>query len=49
MRREMLEEQRSLFTGPYEWAVVEGGGHFLHREQPTEVNRQILEWLRAAG
>jgi epoxide hydrolase 4 len=45
MRREMLEAQRALFTGPYEWCVVEGAGHFLHREQPAAVNRLILEWL----
>ena len=45
MRREMLESQRRLFTGPYEWATVEGAGHFPHRERPDEVNRQLLDWL----
>lgn len=48
MRREMLDAQREFFTGPYEWSVVEGGGHFLHREQPGEVNRLILDWLGRA-
>ena len=47
MRKEMLPGQRDLFRGPYEWAIVEGAGHFLHRERPDEVNRAILEWLDA--
>lgn len=47
MRGRMLEEQRDLFRGPYEWHIVEGAGHFLHRERPDEVNRQIIEWLGA--
>lgn len=46
MRREMLPAQAEFFTGPYEWHVVEGAGHFLHREQPAAVNRLILDWLR---
>lgn len=46
MRREMLEGQREFFAADYEWQVVEGAGHFLHRERPDEVNRLILEWLR---
>jgi pimeloyl-ACP methyl ester carboxylesterase len=27
--------------------IVPGTGHFLHLEKPAEVNRQILDWLRA--
>lgn len=46
LRREMLDGQSRFFTGPYEWATVEGAGHFLHREQADVVNRQILDWLR---
>lgn len=45
MRREMLERQRSLFSGEYEWSLVEGAGHFLHRERPGPVNTMILDWL----
>jgi pimeloyl-ACP methyl ester carboxylesterase len=47
MRKEMLPGQRDLFRGPFEWAIVEGAGHFLHRERPREVNASILEWLAA--
>jgi pimeloyl-ACP methyl ester carboxylesterase len=25
--------------------VVQGAGHFLHLEQPAEVNRHILAWV----
>lgn len=45
MRGRLLEAQRDLFAGPYEWNIVEGAGHFLHREKPDEVNRLILDWL----
>ena len=45
MRKEMLEGQRRWFTGPYEWGTIDGAGHFLHREQPEAVNREILQWF----
>lgn len=45
MRAEMLPRQGDLFASAYEWNLVEGAGHFLHREQPAEVNRLILDWL----
>jgi pimeloyl-ACP methyl ester carboxylesterase len=45
MRKEMLEGQRRWFAGPYAWGTVEGAGHFLHRERPDAVNREILDWF----
>lgn len=48
MRGEMLPRQADLFADEYEWHIVEGAGHFLHREAPAEVNRLILEWLGRA-
>jgi len=47
MRGQMLAHQGEFFTGPYETAIVEGGGHFLHREKPEAVNRLILGWLKS--
>ncbi len=49
MRGRMLEDQRDLFRADYQWHIVDGAGHFLHRERPAEVNRHIIEWLGAAG
>jgi pimeloyl-ACP methyl ester carboxylesterase len=49
MRSRMLAGQQDLFAGTYEWRIVEGAGHFLHREKPDEVNRLILDWLRPAS
>ena len=45
MRRELLGRQSDLFAGPYEWGIVEGAGHFLHREKPLEVGASIIDWL----
>jgi pimeloyl-ACP methyl ester carboxylesterase len=45
LRGEMLEAQKDFFAGPYEWALVEGCGHFLHRERPAEVTRRVIDWL----
>ena len=45
MRGRMLEGQRDLFRADYDWQIVDGAGHFLHRERPAEVNRHIIEWL----
>lgn len=49
MRKEMLPLQRDLFAGPHEWGIVEGAGHFLHRERPDEVNAAIIDWLAKQG
>jgi pimeloyl-ACP methyl ester carboxylesterase len=45
MRRELLPRQRDQFTAPYDWHLIEGAGHFLHRERPQQVNELILDWL----
>lgn len=49
LRGEMLEMQKEFFEGPYEWTLVEGCGHFLHRERPAEVSRLVTEWLRRSN
>jgi pimeloyl-ACP methyl ester carboxylesterase len=49
MRGRLLEAQRDLFSPAYEWNIVEGAGHFLHREKPDEVNRLVLDWLARPG
>ena len=46
LRSEMLEPQKEFFVGPYEWAILEGCGHFLHRERPDEVTRLVIDWLQ---
>lgn len=45
MRKEMLPRQADLFAGSYEWGIVEGAGHFLHREKPGQVNADLIDWL----
>ncbi|WP_205480038.1 alpha/beta fold hydrolase [Sphingomonas arenae] len=39
--------RHSDFPGGLQVEVVEGAGHFLHRERPDEVSRLLLEWLSA--
>ncbi|WP_197022298.1 alpha/beta fold hydrolase [Candidatus Blastococcus massiliensis] len=39
------EASRDLLPAPSEVAVVDGAGHFLHLEQPDEVNRRIVDFL----
>ena len=35
--------------GPYEWQLIEGVGHFPHREARDLVTTEILRWCAAAG
>ena len=46
LRAELMHDQGRHFTGEYRYAEVAGAGHFLQREQPDEVTRQVLAWLR---
>lgn len=45
LRQELMVDQSRHFVGEYCYRSVAGAGHFLHREQPTEVTRLILDWL----
>jgi len=46
LRGEMLEAQKAFFVGPYAGILVDGCGHFLHRERPAEVTRLVTDWLQ---
>lgn len=48
MRRECLAPAAQCFTpeADYQWQLIDGAGHFLHRERVDEVNAAILDWLR---
>jgi pimeloyl-ACP methyl ester carboxylesterase len=43
--RELSAGEEEQFEGSYRFEVVEGAGHFVHRERPEEVNRLLLDWL----
>jgi pimeloyl-ACP methyl ester carboxylesterase len=47
--RELSEGEHVHFDAEYRLEIVAGAGHFVHREQPDEVNRLMLEWLAADG
>ncbi len=34
-------------SGPYQWRLLDGVGHFLHEEAPDAVNAELLAWLAA--
>ena len=45
LRAELMTNQAQYFSGEYRFQLVAGAGHFLHREQPAQVTRWILDWL----
>jgi pimeloyl-ACP methyl ester carboxylesterase len=47
MRAELMQDQSAYFEGEYDFQLIEGAGHFLHREQPAAVNAQLLAWLKS--
>jgi pimeloyl-ACP methyl ester carboxylesterase len=36
-------------VAPYEWRLIPGVGHFLHREAPDTVTGEILRWFKAGA
>jgi len=45
--RALAEDEDGLFTGGYKRHIVEGAGHFVHRDRPEEFNALLLDWLAA--
>ena len=43
--RPAAEGTRDFVTGPYRFAVLPGGGHFIQDQLPAEVNALLLEHL----
>lgn len=37
--------QKKFFTGEYRHEVVDGTEHFVHREQPEQTTRLLLDWF----
>jgi pimeloyl-ACP methyl ester carboxylesterase len=46
--RELSEGEHVHFDAEYRLELVEGAGHFVHRERPDEVNRLVLDWVGSA-
>ena len=44
--RELSEGQDVHFSAGHRLEIVEGAGHFVHREQPDTVNRLVLDWIK---
>jgi len=45
LRAELMGDQAQYFKNAYHYDLVKAAGHFLHRENPTEVNRLIINWF----
>ena len=46
-RLEAFERMDDLFVKGLEKVVIPGAGHFVHVERPADVNRRIVEFLKA--
>jgi len=44
-RPDMFEAARARYAGPYEWVLVEGAGHFPHREKPEVFHEHLLRFV----
>jgi pimeloyl-ACP methyl ester carboxylesterase len=42
---ELTEGMERFYQGRFEKRILSNAGHFVHQEQPEEVNREILEFL----
>jgi pimeloyl-ACP methyl ester carboxylesterase len=47
--RELSEDEHVHFEADHRLEIVQGAGHFVHRERPEEVNRVMLEWFGEGG
>ena len=45
LRAGPMSNQAAHFTGDYAYREIANAGHFLHRDQPGEVNALIIDWL----
>jgi pimeloyl-ACP methyl ester carboxylesterase len=45
MGLELLEGMEEAFPAGLEKALIEGAGHFMHREKPEAVNQRIIKFL----
>jgi pimeloyl-ACP methyl ester carboxylesterase len=43
--QKISEGEEENYEGPYRRVLVEGAGHFVHREQPAEVTRILIDWI----
>jgi pimeloyl-ACP methyl ester carboxylesterase len=47
--RTVSESERPFFSGEYRREIIADAGHFVHREQPEQLNRLLLEQLSPAA
>jgi pimeloyl-ACP methyl ester carboxylesterase len=47
LRAELMTDQGQYFSGEYCFELVDGAGHFLHREKPAAVTKLVVDWLGA--